>query len=391
LNRRFIFKNLVLLQTLLYAIVLTACNSIDASVNEKKITGAISCTPDHLSGTDSILYMKGGGSEFVSTITNQIAAPNILPMGMVWIPGGEFSMGSVNPVGIGDGGKESMDDARPVHRVHVHGFLMDATEVTNKEFAGFVKATGYKTVAETKPMKEEFPTANEEDLVAGSIVFTPTAVSNLNDHYQWWRYVHGANWRHPEGPESSINNTDNFPVVHIAWEDAAAYAKWAGKRLPTEAEWEFAARGGNTGELYAWGNQFKPEGKWMANTWQGKFPRVDKGDDGFIGIAPVKQFPPNSYGLYDISGNVWEWCNDWYSADYYRTLAYSKLSNDPQGSNQSFDPSEPGVKKKVQRGGSFLCSDQYCTRYMVGTRGKGEYRSSTGHVGFRCVKDVVQK
>ena len=335
--------------------------------------------------------MKGGGSEFVSTITNQIAAPNILPMGMVWIPGGEFSMGSVNPVGIGDGGKESMDDARPVHRVHVHGFLMDATEVTNKEFAGFVKATGYKTVAETKPMKEEFPTANEEDLVAGSIVFTPTAVSNLNDHYQWWRYVHGANWRHPEGPESSINNTDNFPVVHIAWEDAAAYAKWAGKRLPTEAEWEFAARGGNTGELYAWGNQFKPEGKWMANTWQGKFPRVDKGDDGFIGIAPVKQFPPNSYGLYDISGNVWEWCNDWYSADYYRTLAYSKLSNDPQGSNQSFDPSEPGVKKKVQRGGSFLCSDQYCTRYMVGTRGKGEYRSSTGHVGFRCVKDVVQK
>jgi len=290
-----------------------------------------------------------------------------------------------------EGGHESMNDARPVHRVHVSGFFMDATEVTNKEFAAFVKATDYKTVAETKPTKEEFPTVPEQDLVAGSIVFKPAAVDNLGDHYQWWNYMHGANWKHPQGPGSDLNGKDDYPVVHIAWEDADAYAKWAGKRLPTEAEWEFAARGGNAGDLYAWGNQFKPNGKWMANTYQGKFPQNDKGSDGFAGIAPVKNFPANGYGLYDIAGNVWEWCNDWYRPDYYQTFSNDKVATDPQGPNDSYDPSEPGAKKKVQRGGSFLCTDQYCTRYMVGTRGKGEWRSATNHVGFRCVKDVIEK
>jgi formylglycine-generating enzyme required for sulfatase activity len=290
-----------------------------------------------------------------------------------------------------DGGKESMHDARPIHRVHVNGFFMDATEVTNRQFAAFVKATGYVTVAETKPTKEEFPGAPEENLVAGSVVFRPAAVSDLSDHFQWWDYVHGADWKHPQGPGSDINGKDDYPVVHVAWEDAQAYAKWAGKRLPTEAEWEFAARNGKAGELYTWGNQFKPDGKWMANIYEGRFPEYDDAKDGFAGIAPVKQFPPNAYGLYDIAGNVWEWCFDWYRADYYQTLSNSKLSNNPPGPADSYDPDEPNAKKKVQRGGSFLCTDQYCTRYMVGTRGKSEYRSSTNHAGFRCVKDIAQK
>jgi formylglycine-generating enzyme len=386
-----ILSLLIFLETILFVVAFSASNNSEGKshtfVSEKKIDEAISCTPHGLGGTDSAVYMNGGGSEFQKTVVNAGEYKPAIP-GMVWIPGGEFSMGAINPVGMQNGGMESMGDARPVHRVHVSGFLMDATEVTNKEFAAFVKATHYITVAETQPTKDEFPTANEEDLVAGSIVFSPLAVSNLDDHYQWWSYIHGADWSHPNGPGSTIINKSDYPVVHVAWEDAQAYAKWAGKRLPTEAEWEFAARGGQAGELYAWGNQLKPGGKWMANTWQGKFPEKDRGDDGFKGIAPVKQYPPNNYGLYDISGNVWEWCSDWYRADYYQTLANSKLSNNPQGPLESFDPAEEGTKKKVQRGGSFLCTDQYCTRYMLGTRGKGEYRSATSHVGFRCVKDI---
>lgn len=308
---------------------------------------------------------------------------------MAWIPGGEFSMGGVNPVGLPDGGYYGMEDARPVHRVQVNGFWMDVTEVTNEQFAAFVKATGYKTVAERKPTQAEFPGAPEENLVAGSVIFTPTNdVVPLDNHYQWWSYVPGANWRQPTGPGSSTRGRENYPAVHIAWEDAAAYAKWAGKRLPTEAEWEFAARGGQVGQLYAWGNQFKPDGQWMANVFQGTFPVKDEGADGFAGIAPARQFAPNAYGLYDIGGNVWEWCQDWYRHDYYATLASNGLSVDPTGPDQPFDPAEPGEKKKVHRGGSFLCTDQYCTRYMVGTRGKGEWRSASDHVGFRCVKDI---
>ena len=333
--------------------------------------------------------MQGGGIDFDSTIAANPTAPAAAPEGMVWIPGGTFSMGGINPVGMQDGGGGGMEDARPVHRVALHPFWMDATEVTNAQFAEFIKATSYTTVAERKPTKEEFPEVPEEALVPGSIVFTaPAQAVALNNHTQWWQYVPGASWRHPEGPHSNLAGRENHPVVHIAWEDAAAYATWAGKRLPTEAEWEFAARGGRSGALYAWGNELKPSGAWAANIFQGFFPHNDVAGDGYKGVAPVKSFAPNGYGLYDVGGNVWEWCADWYTPDYYQTLAKSGVTNNPQGPTTSFDPAEPGASKKVQRGGSYLCTDQYCTRYMVGTRGKSEWRSATNHAGFRCVKDA---
>ena len=308
---------------------------------------------------------------------------------MVWIPGGEFSMGSDGKSdGVSCCSPATVADALPIHRVYVDGFWMDATDVTNAEFEKFVKATGYVTIAERAPTKEEFPMAPPENLVAGSIVFTPTPRPvPLTNHYRWWRYQHGANWRHPEGPQSNIQGKENYPVVQIAYPDAVAYAEWAGKRLPTEAEWEFAARGGLSGKLYPWGDEFKPGGKFAANSYQGQFPVEDKGEDGFAGIAPVKSFPPNGYGLYDMAGNVWQWCSDWYRPDYFQKLSQeSSVSRNPQGPESPFDPAEPSEKKRVHKGGSFLCNEQYCTRYIVGTRGKGEVNTGTNHLGFRCVQ-----
>ncbi|MEY2491860.1 MAG: formylglycine-rating enzyme [Verrucomicrobiota bacterium] len=311
---------------------------------------------------------------------------------MVWIPGGEFSMGSkIN----GQGSCEmpmASDDTEPVHRVRVDGFWMDATAVTNEQFEKFVRATGYITIAERTPTKEEFPGAPAENLIAGGLVFTPTSREvSLNNAYDWWRYVKGADWRHPIGPQSDIKGTEKYPVVQIAYPDAEAYAKWAGKRLPTEAEFEFAGRGGLFGKVYPWGDEFRPNGKWMANTWQGKFPVKDTGEDGYAGVAPVAQFPANGYGLYDMAGNVWEWCSDWYRPDYYAQLTKSgDVAQNPHGPNTPFDPSEPSEKKRVQRGGSFLCNDQYCSRYMVGTRGKGEVNTGSNHLGFRCVMNPEQ-
>jgi formylglycine-generating enzyme required for sulfatase activity len=327
-------------------------------------------------------------SAFAPTIPDKTPAPGPAPQGMVWIPGGEFSMGS-------DEAGESLcglpgvtRDAQPIHRVYVDGFWMDKTDVRNEQFDQFVKATGYVTIAERTPTKEEFPGAPPENLVAGSTVFTPTAGPvPLNDYFQWWRYEKGANWRHPEGSASDLKGREKYPVVHIAYPDAEAYAKWAGKRLPTEAEWEFAARGGLSGKLYAWGDQLKPGGKWMANIYEGQFPVKDTGDDGFAGLAPVAQFPANGYGLYDMAGNVWQWCSDWYRADYFATLAaQGGVARNPQGPETPYDPAEPTEKKRVHRGGSFLCTYQYCTRYMVGTRGKGEVTTGSNHLGFRCVK-----
>jgi len=328
---------------------------------------------------------------FGPTVPNTAPPPRPAPTGMVWIPGGEFSMGAADSPNDGEVGMQATKDSRPVHRVYVDGFYLDKTDVTNAEFARFVKATGYVTVAERKPRQEDYPTAPPENLVAGSVVFSPPdhAVP-LTDHYQWWSYVHGANWRHPTGPGSSIVGKDNYPVVQIAYEDAVAYAKWAGKRLPTEAEWEFAARGGLAGKPFVWGDEFRPNGKWMANTHQGHFPNHDTGADGHAGIAAVAQYPPNGYGLYDMAGNVWQWTSDWYRPDYYQQLAAAGgVARNPQGPTNPWDPDEPTERKKTHRGGSFLCTDQYCSRYIVGTRGKGEVSTGTNHLGFRCVQDAT--
>ena len=326
---------------------------------------------------------------FQPTVPNQSGPPGPAPSGMVWIPGGEFSMGSTPESESMCGMPGVTEDALPVHRVYVDGFWMDATELTNEEFERFVKATGYVTTAERTPTREEFPDAPAENLVAGSTVFTPTAGGvPLDNYFQWWRYQKGANWRHPEGPQSSIKGREKYPVVQVSYDDVLAYAKWAGKRLPAEAEWEFAARGGLTGKLYPWGDEFSPSDTPVANTYQGTFPAKDTGVDGFVGIAPVRSFAPNAYGLFDVGGNVWEWVADWYRGDYYPALAsVGGVTRNPRGPQSSFDPAEPTAKKRVQRGGSYLCTDQYCSRYMVGTRGKGEVSTASNHVGVRFVID----
>jgi formylglycine-generating enzyme len=296
------------------------------------------------------------------------------PEGVVWLPGGEFQMGDSEAL---------FPDAQPVHKVHVNGFWIDRTEVTNAQFARFVEATGYVTVAERPPDAKEFPGVPADKLVPGSIVFTPPDKEvTLNQPLSWWRYVPGADWRHPEGPGSNLEGRENHPVVHVCWYDAQAYARWAGKRLPTEAEWEYAARGGLRQKRYCWGDELLPGGKWQANIWQGDFPRVNTKEDGFERTAPVGSFPPNGYGLFDMSGNVWEWCVDWYRPDYYA----SSPTENPQGPASSYDPNEPNLPKRVQRGGSFLCSDVYCVRYRPGSRGKGEPGSAASHIGFRCVR-----
>jgi formylglycine-generating enzyme required for sulfatase activity len=310
---------------------------------------------------------------------------------MAWIPGGEFTMGT-------DAGCESLCsrpgttfDSTPVHRVRVGAFWIDVTEVTNEQFAAFVAATGWITVAERPPSAEEFPDALPELLVPGSLVFTPSdGPADLDQPLAWWRWQPGANWRHPAGPGSDLVGRERHPVVHVAFADAEAYARFHGKRLPTSAEWEFAARGGLDGRRYAWGDELTPDGRHQANLWQGEFPRRggDTGADGFVGLAPVAQFPGNGFGLHDVAGNVWEWCSDWYRPDAYAARAGGNGAIvDPRGPADSFDPAEPGARKRVQRGGSFLCSDQWCSRYLVGTVGRGEESTGSDHVGFRCVRN----
>ena len=290
---------------------------------------------------------------------------------MVFIKGGRFTMGS-----------NDFEDAKPRHGVTVNSFWMDEHEVTNAQFAAFVKATGYITVAERKLNPADYPGVPADKLVPGSAVFTPPpAKVSLDNPLQWWQYVAGASWRYPLGPGSSIK--DNDPVVQVCYVDAAAYAKWAGKRLPTEAEWEYAAAAGRSNQTYYWGTELKPGGTWVANIFQGSFPDHNTLEDGFATAAPVKSFPANPYGLYDMDGNVWEWCSDLYRPDYYGRSP----SLNPKGPATSYDPDEPGAQKHVQRGGSFLCSDEYCIRYKAGSRGKGETGSAGNNLGFRCVRD----
>ena len=366
---------------LLSAVILLAATAVAAVLLRRHATDGAA------SGAVSPPAMSGASPEFLPTVPNATPAPERAPKGMVWIPGGEFSMGAAEQPGMNDVGMQATRDSRPIHRVYVDGFWMDATEVTNEQFAKFIEATKYVTVAERTPRAEDFPGAPPENLVAGAVVFSPPAHAvPLNDHFQWWSYAKGANWRHPEGAASSIADRDRYPVVQIAYEDAVAYANWAGKRLPTEAEWEFAARGGLSGKLYPWGDDFMPGGRAMTNSYQGHFPDHDAGEDGFRGVGPVAQFPANAYGLYDVAGNVWEWVSDWYRPDYYAELASAGgVARNPRGPATPFDPTEPNEQKRVHRGGSFLCTDQYCSRYMVGTRGKGEGSTGTNHLGFRLV------
>ena len=321
----------------------------------------------------------GGGPREPKLNPNEPPGP--APEGMVWIPGGEFYMG-VDPLTFPS--EQDISDAADIHLVYVDGFWMDKSEVTNEQFAKFVAATGYVTEAEKQPTKEQFPDVPADKLKPFSIVFKKPAPGVKVQREEWWDISYGANWKQPEGPGSSIKGRENYPVVHICYLDAVAYCKWAKKRLPTEAEWEFAARGGLDRKLYAWGDELKPGGKWMANIWQGDFPYQNSREDGYEGAAPVGSFPANGYGLHDMSGNVWEWCADWYRGNYYR----DSPTKNPQGPAEGFDWIERELPKRVQRGGSFLCADSYCIRYIIGTRGKGEITSAQNHCGFRCAQSA---
>lgn len=317
-----------------------------------------------------------------------IEAPQNGPPGMVWIPGGEFRMGAI------DGDDQARRDEFPAHEVAVSGFWMDATEVTNAEFKRFVDATGYVTVAERdidwEDLKKQVPPGTPKPpdsmLVASSMVFTPVETDNLQDWTQWWSWVKGANWRHPQGPGSSIEDKMDHPVVQVSWEDAQAYLEWAGKRLPTEAEWEFAARGGLKEELYPWGNDFKKI-TICGNTWEGDFPEHNHEEDGYFTTAPVKSYEPNGYGLYDVAGNVWEWTADWYNVNYYAQLEKQGKIKDPKGANVPYDPMQPTMPQRVQRGGSFLCNESYCSSYRASARMKSSPDTGQDHVGFRAVMD----
>ncbi|GAA5035208.1 hypothetical protein GCM10011506_28220 [Marivirga lumbricoides] len=318
------------------------------------------------------------------TTSNEIEVPE----GMVFIPAGDFMMGAKT--------KQAYQDEYPRHQVKIKAFYMDATEVTNKELQSFVEATGYVTIAEKDinwaELKEQLPAGTPKPadsvLKAGSLVFQPTeGAVNLNDYSQWWKWTIGASWRHPEGPESTIKDRMDHPVVHIAWEDAKAYAEWAGKRLPTEAEWEWAASGGNSDAKYPWGNQPVEEAIDKANFWQGNFPYNNFEMDGYYGTAPVKSYPANKFGLYDMAGNVWEWCVDKYNIDLYNQYAKEGLVENPKGASEYKDPREPFSPKHIIRGGSFLCNDDYCSGYRVSRRMSSSKDSGFNHTGFRCVRD----
>lgn len=315
------------------------------------------------------------------------------PKGMVWIPGGKFHQGAVPE------DRMAMAHEKPRHKVAVDGFFMDIHEVTNAQFAQFVEETGYVTVAEREILWEEMqkqlppntPKPHDSILQPGSLVFkkTKSSVPNLYDHSQWWQWKIGANWKHPNGPEHGLKNIHDHPVVQVAYEDAQAYCKWAGRRLPTEAEWEYAARGGQQDAIYFWGND-RDELSNHANSWEGEFPVENTKEDGFERRSPVMSYPPNTYGLYDMAGNVWEWTSDWYNKNYYQLCLDNGTIINPLGANEPYNPSNPYAKEKVIKGGSFLCSDSYCASYRISARMATTEDSGTEHLGFRTVLDVKE-
>ena len=312
----------------------------------------------------------------MTTLDPQVTA------GMARIPGGTFLMGS----------DRHYPEEAPAHKVSVRPFWIDTHAVTNRDFRRFVEGTGYVTLAEKPANPDDYPGAKPEMLVPSSVMFQKSeGPVDLKNHYNWWTYVAGADWRHPRGPESSLDELWDHPVVHVAFEDAEAYARWAGKELPTESEWEFAARGGLEGEEYSWGKEFIPGGKFMANTWQGRFPWENLLEDRFEWTAPVGSFPPNGYGLFDMAGNVWEWTTDWYQVHGKLNIKSPCCTLDnPRGgeAETSFDPRTPEVRipRKVMKGGSYLCAPNYCRRYRPAARMPQAVDTSTCHLGFRCVK-----
>ncbi len=351
-----------------------------------RLTAMLNTAKQHSDGTHSDTPTSTGAAMTTDTASGDASTS---PPGMVHIPGGQFVMGT--------------DDAsmwpaeRPAHPVKVKAFWMDATEVTNADFARFVEETGYVTTAETTPSLEEImkqvppgtPPPPADVLVPGALVFTPPSHPvELNDESQWWLWVPGASWRHPEGPGSSTAGKENHPVVMVSWYDAQAYAKWAGKRLPTEAEWEFAARGGLSGKPYIWGEELEPQGRIMANIWQGEFPHNNTVNDSYSRTAPVKSFPPNEFGLYDMGGNVWEWCSDWFQVELYRTLDKNTVQDNPQGPEKADNPNHPFQQERVIRGGSFLCHPSYCSSYRPSARLGNTPDTGMSHIGFRLVKDL---
>lgn len=299
--------------------------------------------------------------------------------GMVWIPGGEFMMGS----------NRHYPEEAPAHQVRVNGFWIDAFTVTNRDFGRFVADTGYVTLAERSAKVEDYPGAPPEMLAPASTIFKrPAGPVDVRNHYNWWFYVAGANWRHPRGPASSIKKLLDHPVVHVAYEDAEAYAAWAAKEIPTEAEWEFAARGGLDGADYVWGDEMAPEGRHMANTWQGEFPYRNTVADGFEYTSPIGAFPANGYGLYDMAGNVWQWTSDWFQ-NHDKIDSPCCTSSNPRGGTRegSFDPRDPGktMPRRVTKGGSHLCAPNYCQRYRPAARIAQPMDTSISHLGFRCI------
>jgi sulfatase modifying factor 1 len=314
------------------------------------------------------------------------AAP---PPGMRLIAGGRFTMGTDDPA--------SMANERPAHPVEVKAFFLDEHDVTNAEFREFVEATGYTTTAERPVDWEELkkqvppgtPKPDDAKLMPGSLVFTPPDHAvDLRDLAGWWTWTTGANWRHPQGPQSGMDGKDEFPVVQVSWDDAVAYANWAGKRLPTEAEWEFAARGGREGTRYVWGDEFKKDGKFMANTFTGEFPHRNTAEDGFARSSPVTAFPPNGYGLYDMAGNVWNWCSDLYADDAHVVAKAQGVCCDPAGPAATRSASDPLSVQHVIKGGSFLCNPSYCESYRPTARRGTPSDTGSEHVGFRCAKDA---